>query len=70
LDIDGWLRGIGLEGLLLVDPGYGHGAVSGAERLRSLVLWNPWFVFGGAAFLLAGTNQDRGRSVRARGITS
>jgi hypothetical protein len=60
------LRGVGLEVLLLVDPGYGDGAVSGAERFWSLVLWNPWFALGGVAFGCAAVAARRRPPVTSR----
>ena len=49
------LRAVGVELVLLADPdpGYGNGAVSPAQRFWTLVLWNPWFLLGGALFGLA-----------------
>jgi hypothetical protein len=44
------LRALCMEVLLLAIPGYGHGAVSPAERFWTLVLWDPWFLVGGVAF--------------------
>ncbi|WP_299952516.1 DUF3995 domain-containing protein [uncultured Modestobacter sp.] len=47
------LRGVGIEVLLLSGAYDGNAAMSDAQRHWSLVLWNPWFVLGGLAFLLA-----------------
>lgn len=46
-------RAIGVHVLLLADAGYGRGAISGAQRSWTLVVWNPWFFLGGVAFGLA-----------------
>ena len=60
------LRGIGLEVLLSVNAGLRHD-VGPLETRWSLVLWNPWFVLGGALFLLTAlrTVPERARSSRA-----
>jgi hypothetical protein len=47
------LRAVGVELLLLTAADYGGGAISGAQRQWTLVLWNPWFLVGGIAFALA-----------------
>ena len=47
------VRAVGIQALLLTDAGYGGGAVSPAQRWWTLLLWNPWFLFGGLLFGLA-----------------
>ena len=47
------VRAVGIQALLLSDAGYGGGAVSPAQRWWTLLLWNPWFLFGGLLFGLA-----------------
>jgi hypothetical protein len=47
------VRGIGIEVLLLSGALDGNPDVGAGERHWSLLLWNPWFVLGGATYLLA-----------------
>jgi hypothetical protein len=47
------LRGLGIEVLMLGGAYDANGAISSSQQHWSLVLWNPWFVVGGVAFLLA-----------------
>jgi hypothetical protein len=47
------VRGLGIEVLMLAGAYDGNGAISPGQQHWSLVLWNPWFVVGGVAFLLA-----------------
>ena len=56
------LRAVVVEVLLLSDAGYGKGAVSADQRWWSLVLWNPWFLAGGATFALAALGARSRRS--------
>ena len=56
------LRAVGVELLLLTDPGYGGGNISPAQRGWSLVLWNPWFLLGGISFGLAALAARRATS--------
>ena len=58
------LRGLGIEALLLAGAYDGNAAMSNAQRHWSLVLWNPWFVLGGLAFLLAARASGRSSSRR------
>lgn len=44
-------RGLLVELALATDAGGVRGAVGPAEARWSLVVWNPWFVLGGALFL-------------------
>ncbi|WP_246626452.1 DUF3995 domain-containing protein [Modestobacter italicus] len=53
------LRGLGIEMLLLAGAYAGNAAMSDAQRHWSLVLWNPWFLLGGMAFLLAARSTAR-----------
>jgi len=46
-------RAVGVEVVLLLDPGYGGGAVSPSQRFWTLALWNPWFLTGGVLFGVA-----------------
>jgi hypothetical protein len=56
------VRAVAVEVVLLTDPGYGDGVISGAQRWWSLVLWNPWFLLGGVLFGLAGLAARRAHS--------
>ena len=47
------LRGLVVQLLLLAGAHEGNAAITAEQRQWSLLLWNPWFVAGGAAFLLA-----------------
>ena len=60
------LRAIGVELLLLTDPGYGGGDISPAQRWWSLVLWNPWFLLGGISFGLAAVAAHGSRRTTAK----
>ena len=60
------VRAVGIQALLLTDAGYGGGAVSPAQRWWTLLLWNPWFLFGGLLFGLA-AGAARRRSLLAAG---
>jgi uncharacterized protein DUF3995 len=53
------LRGLGIEVLLLAGVYDGNSALTAAQRHWSLWLWNPWFVAGGVAFLLAARGAAR-----------
>jgi Protein of unknown function (DUF3995) len=55
------VRGLGVEALLLAGVYDANGAISSGQRHWSLVLWNPWFVVGGLAFLLAALGRTRTR---------
>lgn len=60
------LRGLGIELLLLAGVYDGNPAVTPGQRHWSLVLWNPWFALGGAAFLLATSGARRAPALRPR----
>ena len=55
------VRGVGVEVLLLAGAYDADDAISAGQRHWSLVLWNPWFVVGGVAFLLAALGRARTR---------
>lgn len=62
------VRGVAVEILLLTDAGGVRTAVGPSQTRWSLVLWNPWFVLGGALFIGAGLRPSitrRRRSVRS-----
>ena len=48
------LRAAVVHVLLLSDAGHGGGAISPAQRTWTLWVWDPWFLLGGALFVLAG----------------
>ncbi|MEU6595551.1 DUF3995 domain-containing protein [Streptomyces sp. NPDC046881] len=52
------VRGIAVEVLLLTDTAGAD--VSPAQRLWTLVLWNPWFLLGGLVFGLSAREFGRG----------
>lgn len=61
----GWLvgaallaRGVVLEILLMTNAGGIATSVGRSETHWSLVLWNPWFIVGGVAFLVAARRSD------------
>ncbi|GGU84530.1 hypothetical protein GCM10010211_58130 [Streptomyces albospinus] len=56
------VRGIAVEVLLLTGAAGQEINVSAAQRLWTLVLWNPWFLVGGLVFGLAA--RDFGRAER------
>ena len=60
------VRAVGIQALLLTDAGYGGGAVSPAQRWWTLLLWNPWCLFGARLFGLAAAAARR-RSLLAAG---
>ena len=47
------LRGLVIEALLLSGALDGNTAITADQRRWSLLLWNPWFLVGGAFFALA-----------------
>jgi hypothetical protein len=47
--------------LMLAGAYEGNDAISASQQHWSLVLWNPWFVVGGVAFLLAALGHPRTR---------
>ncbi|MFD9210077.1 DUF3995 domain-containing protein [Streptomyces sioyaensis] len=61
------VRAISVEVLLMADATGQETAVSPAQRLWTLVLWNPWFLVGGLVFGLAAREYGRaaGRAGRA-----
>lgn len=64
------LRGLVLELALLLDVD-GLASAVGPEQTRwSLLLWNPWFIAGGAAFLVGSTGQDQCGRDRGRASAS
>ncbi|WP_104523683.1 DUF3995 domain-containing protein [Blastococcus atacamensis] len=46
-------RGVGLQVLMLSGAYDGNAAITPGQRFWSILLWNPWFAVGGAAFCLA-----------------
>ena len=56
------VRGIAVEMLLLTDLAGPEVDVSPAQRLWTLVLWNPWFLAGGLAFGLAARESGRAKA--------
>lgn len=59
------VRGIALEVLLATDTAGIRAAVGPLETRWSLILWNPWFVLGGALFLATTTHiLHRARATR------
>ncbi|WP_104527749.1 hypothetical protein [Blastococcus saxobsidens] len=60
---------MGIEVLLLADVGHGNGDIGGAQRTWTLLLWNPWFLVGGATFGMAAVAAHRSRPM-ASGATS
>jgi len=48
------VRGVALEVVLATDTGGIRAAVGPLETRWSLLLWNPWFVLGGALFIGTG----------------
>jgi len=53
------LRGSAVQVLMLSGAYDGNAAITSSQRHWSLVLWNPWFVVGGVAFLLAASVHRR-----------
>ena len=53
------VRGVVLELVLVTGAGGIATSVGASETHWSLVLWNPWFVLGGAAFLILARNSHR-----------
>ena len=53
------LRGVAVEVVLLTDAGGVATTVGAAQTRLTLALWNPWFAFGGLAFLAAGVQGRR-----------
>jgi hypothetical protein len=49
------VRGIAVEVLLAADIGGIHAAVGPLQTRWSLILWNPWFVLGGALLVATAT---------------
>jgi hypothetical protein len=47
------LRGLGIQLLLLAGAYDENAAMTADQRRWSLLVWNPWFVAGGVAFVLA-----------------
>jgi Protein of unknown function (DUF3995) len=47
------VRGVGIELVLLLDAGGIASSVGPVQTRWSLLLWNPWFMLGGVAFLFA-----------------
>ncbi len=47
------VRGVVVDIVLLLDAGGITSSVGPAQARWSLLLWNPWFILGGAAFLFA-----------------
>lgn len=73
--VTGWLvgaallaRGVVLELVLATGAGGISASVGASETYWSLVLWNPWFVLGGIAFLL--TARSSGSHTPSRSSTS
>lgn len=62
-----FVRGIALEVLLATDTAGIRAAVGPLETRWSLILWNPWFVLGGA--LLLATAIQILRSARAASLS-
>lgn len=61
------LRGLVVQLLLLAGAYDGNAAITAEQRHWSLLLWNPWFVAGGAVFLLATRSAARrSRQLRRR----
>jgi hypothetical protein len=54
-------RGLGIQVLMLAGAYDGNAAIGPEQRHWSLLLWNPWFVVGGVAFLLAALSGARTR---------
>ncbi|NKS56361.1 DUF3995 domain-containing protein [Rhodococcus hoagii] len=52
-------RGVMVEILLITDAGGVRTAVGPEQTHWSLVLWNPWFVVGGLAFIWSGRSVMR-----------
>ena len=44
------VRAVVVAVLLVTDPGFGDGAITGAQRTWTLWIWNPWFLLGGVLF--------------------
>jgi len=61
------IRGVALELLLATDTGGIRDAVGPLETRWSLILWNPWFVLGGALFI--GTGVQLLRRVRSSSLS-
>ncbi|MGV4925904.1 DUF3995 domain-containing protein [Streptomyces sp. BHT-5-2] len=61
-------RGIAVEILLLADTAGEWVGISPAQRLWTLLLWNPWFLVGGLAFGLA--TRGFGRAERPSSATT
>jgi Protein of unknown function (DUF3995) len=60
------VRGIAVEVLLAADIGGIRAAVGPLQTRWSLILWNPWFVLGGALLLATATQiLRRARAARA-----
>ena len=60
------VRGIALEVLLAADIGGIRAVVGPLETRWSLILWNPWFVLGGALLLATATQiLPRARAARS-----
>lgn len=55
------VRAVVLEAVLLLDAGGIASSVGPAQAHWSLWLWNPWFLLGGALFLLAAHRLARSR---------
>ena len=67
------VRAVVVAVLLVTDPGFGDGAITGAQRAWTLWIWNPWFLLGGvlfgAAALAAPTvERQRPRTTKVLGL--
>jgi Protein of unknown function (DUF3995) len=60
------LRGFAVQVILLTDVGGVASSVGPAQTHLSLLVWNPWFVVGGAFFVAAGIQRWRPRPSRTR----
>ncbi|MFB7631155.1 DUF3995 domain-containing protein [Streptomyces sp. NPDC056149] len=58
------VRGIAIEVMLLIGTAGPERDISPAQRLWTLVLWNPWFLVGGLVFGLAAREFGRARGPR------
>jgi hypothetical protein len=54
-------RGIVVELALAVNLGGVRDSVGSSQTRWSLALWNPWFVLGGALFMVGGLRVARNR---------
>ncbi len=60
------IRGVALELLLATNAGGLRASVGPLETHWSLVLWNPWFAFGGALFIVTAIQASPSRFRRGR----